>query len=57
MTKFQLLPLLLAIVCYPVCGVINFKIYVSFPIKPFSYMNENSEQKPEISKERREFLG
>ena len=32
-------------VCYPVCDVINFKFFLSFFIKPFSYMRTNLEQK------------
>ena len=33
------------IVCYPVCDVINFEIYLSFLFKPFFYLTKNSEQK------------
>ena len=31
----------IVIICYPVCDVINFEIYLSFLIKPFSYMTKN----------------
>ena len=33
------------IVCYPVCDVISFEIYLSYPVKLFSYLTKNSEQK------------
>ena len=33
------------IACYQVCDLINFEIYLSFLIKPFSYMTKKSEQK------------
>ena len=32
-------------VFYPVCGLINFKNYLSFAMKPFSYMTKKSGQK------------
>ena len=35
----------IAIVCFPVCDVINFEINLIFLIKPFFYMTENSRQK------------
>ena len=35
----------IVIVCYPVCDVMNFEINRGFPIKPFSYLTKNSEQK------------
>ena len=31
----------IVIIFYPVCDFINFKIYLSFLINPFSYMNKN----------------
>ena len=46
----------IAIVNYPVCDVISFEIYLCFLIQPFSYMTKNSEQKNEISKERKELF-
>ena len=35
----------IVIACYPVRDVINVEIYLSFLIKPFSYMTKYSEQK------------
>ena len=35
----------IVIVCCPVCGVIDFEIYLSFLIKPLAYMTKKSEQK------------
>ena len=40
---------------YPVCDVTNFEIYLSFLIKPFSYMSRNSEQKMKYVKKKRAF--
>ena len=34
----------IAIICGPVCDVINFKAYLSFLIKPISYMPKISRQ-------------
>ena len=35
----------------------NFEIYFSFPVKPLSYMNKNSEQKLKYLKNRKSFKG
>ena len=53
MTEFHSLSLLLeisgnmciVIVCYPVCDIMSFKIYLSFLIKPFFCMGKKSELK------------
>ena len=35
----------------------NFEIYFSFPVKPLSYMNKNSEQKLKYLNNRESFKG
>ena len=45
----------IVIVCYPVCDVINFEIYLSFLTKPFSYMTKYSEQKFKYLKNEKSF--
>ena len=45
----------IVIVCYPVCDVMNFEINRDFPIKPFSYLTKNSEQKLKWLKNERSF--
>ena len=34
----------IVIVCYPVCDITNFEIYLNFITKPFSYTTKKSEQ-------------
>ena len=36
--------MLIVIVCFPGCDVMNFGIYLSFLIKPFSYMNKSQDK-------------
>ena len=36
--------LAMSVLQYPICDLINFEIYVSLLIKPFTYINKNSEQ-------------
>ena len=43
------------IVCYPVCDLINFEIYLSFLITPFFYMTKNSEWKLKYLKNEKSF--
>ena len=45
----------IVIVWFPVWDVINFEIYLSFRIKPFSYMNKKSEQKMKYLKNEKSF--
>ena len=45
------------IVCILVCDIISFEIYISFHIKPFSYMTKNSEQKLKYLKNKKSFSG
>ena len=45
----------IVIVFYPVCDVINLEIYLSFLIKPFSYMTKNSEEKLKYLKNEKSF--
>ena len=45
----------IAVVCYPVCGVINFEVYLSFVIKPLFWMTKKSEQILNISITKRPF--
>ena len=35
----------IAIICFPGCDVINFRIKLIFPIKPFFYITKKSKQK------------
>ena len=35
----------IAIICFPVCDVINFEISLEIPIKLFSYVTKKSDQK------------
>ena len=32
----------IVILCFPACDAINFKIYLSFPVKPFFYITKKS---------------
>ena len=45
----------IVITYYQVCDVMNFEIYHGFPIKPFSYVTKNSEQKLKYLKNERSF--
>ena len=47
----------IVIVCFPGCHVINFEIYLSFLIKPFSYRSKKSEQKFSYLNNKKSFLG
>ena len=47
--------LCIAIVCYPVCDIISFEIYLSFLIKPFSYLAKKLEQKCIYLKNKKSF--
>ena len=47
----------IAIACYPVCDFRIFEIYLSFPIRAFSYMSKNSEQKLKYLKKEKSFYG
>ena len=44
----------IVIICYPVCGVINFEINISFLIKPFSYMTTHKNQHENLNISRTE---
>ena len=46
-----------AIIYFPVCDVMNFKINPGFLIKPFSYMTEKSEQEFKYLQNEKSFLG
>ena len=47
----------IVIVCYAVCDVINFENYISFLIKPFSFINKRSSRKFEYLKNEKNFKG
>ena len=47
----------IVIVSYAVYDVINFEIYYSFFIKPFSYVNKKLEQKLKYFKKGKSFQG
>ena len=40
---------------YPVCDALNFEIFLSFLIKPLSYMTKRSEQKLQYLKNEKSF--
>ena len=45
----------IVIICYPVCGVINFEINLSFLITPFLYITKKAGQKRKYLKNERSF--
>ena len=47
----------IVIACYPVWDVVNFEIYLSFLVKPLSFMTKNSEQKQKYLKNEKYFYG
>ena len=47
----------IVIICYSVCGVINFETFLSFLIKLLSCVAKNSEQRFKYLKSQKSFLG
>ena len=46
----------IVIICFPVCGVINFEIKLGFLIKPFSNMTKKVRTKIQMPYKRKELL-